>query len=409
MITRYTHCYRWLALGLVVLIGLAALPAGATPRGVAPAAADEPGARSSVSGGPLAERQGPAGSDSAPALTLASAGEEWEPFFLQQDPPMRLAVNDGTSIYALGLFQYGLRQEVLGRWEPTSRAWTIVPGPDGAPLVDVRALAVDGRRLYVGGGFNINGSRALVLNTTSGQWSQLGTNLCCTVEAMAAAGSELYALGSFGLTQWDSAQQSWVVLAAVGPGGLSPSPPGVPTTMTITADSIYLGSIFVGQSGLFSITRWDKAARTAEVIGPSQMIGAIEGIVPYQGELYVVGSRLTRWNRATNSFDSLAMLDNRGTGAVLLDQSIYMTTDLTVKRYDLGTGQLITLDVPSHGGGITAMNGKVYASVMRPTSVYNSSNTGVSAWDPATATWDHLQHGIRGVDRSVRAFAARGC
>ena len=132
-----------------------------------------------------------------------------------------------------------------GGWAPLGTA----PSPLNAP---VRALAVAGADLYVGGEFVNAGSvdgAAGIARWDGQQWHPVGGGLTAPVRALAVAGFDLYAGGDFtdaggvrnanGIARWDG--QQW---HPVG-GGLT----GPVFALAVRGTEVYAGGNFVTAGG----------------------------------------------------------------------------------------------------------------------------------------------------------------
>ena len=142
-------------------------------------------------------------------------GTGWQRLGSGLDGAVRAVALVGEHVYAGGDFLTagGVPAARLARWDGTS--WTAVGGgifhPDAEYDCTVLALACDGGRLYVGGTFSragVAGVRSVAaLDLVTGQWSDLGGGVLRagtadmtdpgTVRALALSGTDLHVGGSF--------------------------------------------------------------------------------------------------------------------------------------------------------------------------------------------------------------------
>ncbi|MBK8068475.1 MAG: hypothetical protein IPK27_12865 [Rhodanobacteraceae bacterium] len=179
----------------------------------------------------------------------------------------------GTDLYVGGLFTYagGVPVKNIARWDGS--AWhALGAGVD----FRVRALAVSGNSLYVGGDL------APVMQWDGQAWRALGTRANGSVNALAARAGEVYAGGSFteiggrparGVARWDGS--AW---HSLGEG-----------TDEYVYSLAFLGSDLI--RGGSSVARWDGniwstlASLTSVGDTPRAMALAVVG-----DDLYLVGS-----------------------------------------------------------------------------------------------------------------------
>jgi hypothetical protein len=225
----------------------------------------------------------------------------------------------------------------------------------------VRAVAVKGNDVYVGGWFtkvgNLSVNHIARWNSLTNTWSALGPSLgargngvgvegCnggyCTsgvVTAIGVSGDDLYVGGSFdtayngpgslvqarGIAKWNTLTNTW---SAVG-GGIN----GAILDLAIGGDSVYVGGYI---SGAFNsdnsvvnarnIARWNLSANTWAVLGDGSdtsgngTIGPVGGIAVKGNEVYAIGGFTTvcssaancvsanyiaRWDKLTNTWSAL--------------------------------------------------------------------------------------------------------
>jgi len=133
----------------------------------------------------------------------------------------------------------------------------------------VRAIAVSGNDVYVGGLFSAAGSVAAQniarWNSATGAWAALGTGVSGTVRAIAVSGNDIYVGGLFAAAGGVSAQNiarwngtSWSALGT-GVGGAANN---CVYAIAIGADGVYVGGLFNAAGGVpntHNIARWNPA------------------------------------------------------------------------------------------------------------------------------------------------------
>lgn len=186
---------------------------------------------------------------------------------------MALAAS-GSKIYVGGSFttvssstQNSLPASNIATWDSAAEAWSIpVVGPNNA---GVRAFALIGTDLYVGGSFTSPANQIARLNTATGAWSALGgaqNGANNTIRSLVPVGSALYVGGSF-------------------------------TTVSSST-----------QSGISAnrIARWNLVAETWEPLGSAVQNGTDNTVraMAYGGSLYVGGSFTTVSSGTQNAIPS---------------------------------------------------------------------------------------------------------
>ena len=191
-----------------------------------------------------------------------------------------IAVN-GNSVYVGGQFDQagGVRANCVARWDGTQ--WSAlgegVALSGGSPFVD--ALAVRGEEIFIGGDFSVAGvvPANRVARWDGQSWSALNSGADSTVQAMAILGSHLFVAGNFnhiggqeirGLAQWDGT--GWSALG----GGLGGSQPYASllaargTNLFVAGRFAWAGAKPAALSGIWSLTNAPPSVRmTAPVAG----------------------------------------------------------------------------------------------------------------------------------------------
>ena len=218
-----------------------------------------------------------------------------------------VARSAGGDVYVGGAFEYigGVPANRIARWDGSG--WNRVGGGVDGP---VRAVAVQGREVVVGGSFTTadpDGSGVSAPNVArwdGGQWNALGNGTNDVVRALEWGPNTLYAGGEFTspgqyLAQWDGS--SW---ASVGGGGNY-----YVNDLALYAGDLYVGGRFstVGNTNADHIARWDGTAWDTLGQSVNGWVKAIE--ISSYGEVYVGGdfdeaggqtaNHVARWYQGT--------------------------------------------------------------------------------------------------------------
>lgn len=136
-----------------------------------------------------------------PARATVDDDDAWSALGAGVDGEVRAIAISGNYVYVGGMFNSAGNCTTgcnnIARWNIATQTWSALgTGVDGQVL----AIAVDGNSVYVGGSFGEAGgmpaSRIAVWNESAGWWSSLGA-MNDSVYAIAIRGDELYAGGAF--------------------------------------------------------------------------------------------------------------------------------------------------------------------------------------------------------------------
>jgi trimeric autotransporter adhesin len=194
-----------------------------------------------------------------------------------------LAVSGGN-LYVGGQFQRAgaLSVNRVARWDGDQ--WHALSsgghsGVLGPGFVHVNAFAIHGSDVYVGGAFTSAGSTIAnrIARWDGSEWHSLGTgdqngvsgSSITAVRALAILGDDIYVGGSFyqaggdsasGLARWDGSQ--WHTLESGNQNGVGGIyiPPTV-RALTVSGNDVYVGGSFTSAGGMTTsyIARWDGA------------------------------------------------------------------------------------------------------------------------------------------------------
>ena len=217
-----------------------------------------------------------------------------------------LAVS-GNDVYAGGVFVTagGTAVNNIAKWNGS--AWSALGTGIGVGVgdrTDVRALAVSGNDLYVGGRFTMAGSIAAnnIAKWDGSTWSALGTGVTgdryVSVDALALSGSDLYVGGSFttaggtpakGIAQWNGYE--WSPLGR----GMS----GSVYSLAVSGSDLYAGGGFsaAGDISANGIAKWNGNSWFVPGAGIDNTVMALAVSGP---NLYVGGSFRAAGGKAAN-------------------------------------------------------------------------------------------------------------
>lgn len=223
---------------------------------------------------------------------------------------IRAIAVDGTNIYVGGGFPVvaGMRVNGIAKWNGTSWS-TVGTGVNGS----VYTLKMDGSNLYAGGQFTaaggVNASNIAKWNGTS--WSALGDGLNQQVLSLEIYNGELHAGGWFTqsglntahkIAKWDGA--SWTT---VGPQiGGAPNNIWIHALKTV-GSNLYMGGIFVSIDGVTmrNIAKWNGSSWSALGDGFNN---TVYSLAHNNGILYAGGS-FTKNSSATVTLNYIAAWD----------------------------------------------------------------------------------------------------
>ena len=255
----------------------------------------------------------------------------------------------------------------------------------------VRAIAVSGSDVYVGGSFSaVGGMSANNIarwDSTSGVWSALGDGISGDVYAIAVSGHYIYAGGLFNsvggfpsvpgtqsVARWDNLTHTW---SALGSGI-----PGYVYALAVDGEDVYAGGLFNAAGGYpsvpgtQSIARWNANTNTWSALG-SGIPGYVYTIAVSGSNVYVGGLF-----NAAGGYPSVP-----GT------QSIARWDNLTHTWSALGSG------IPGYVYALAVDGEDVYAGgLFNAAGGYPSipGTQSIAHWNASSQTWSALGEGIPG-------------
>ncbi|MDB5103727.1 MAG: hypothetical protein JWP91_1416 [Fibrobacteres bacterium] len=338
-------------------------------------------------------------------------GNAWAPMgtgFSMAPAIMPAKVNaltvSGDSLYAVGQFQYapGVVAKGVAVYNFTSKIWTALGGDGNGPTgVELNAVAVSGKDLFIGGNFasDIYGNTVnhviqfdLAAKTASNLKQGLTQGQSPTmIMGMAIGDGNLYIGGQFthlgglraeNVARWDIAAKAWSALGANG--GVTPfvnvgpaqSPAHVKTLAGDADGNIYAGGTFfgAGDAGANHVAVWNGKAWDslgAGLTGTTTFSGVsiVNAIASIGKDVYVGGAfykagtvttpNIARWDRTAKTWNALGGGAGSGINSVTC---------------------LATLNDQVYVGG-------TFTYVM---DTENKPAAGVARWTPATNTWKVL-------------------
>jgi hypothetical protein len=329
---------------------------------------------------------------------------------------------------------------------------------------EVRALAVVGNEVYVGGWFTsaggVSANSVARFNTQTNTWSSLGTGssngvsggIVSTVYALAVVGNEVYVGGSFteaggvsanGVARFNTQTNTWSSLGTGSSNGVS----GSVAALAVVGNEVYVGGFFTSAGGVSAnrVARFNTATNTWSSLGMFSSNGVndrVSALAVVGNEVYVGGgftsaggvsaNRVARFNTQTNTWSTLGTGSSNGVSGTVLALAVVGNEVVVggsfteaggvsanrVARFNTATNTWSSLGTGSSNGvsGIGLVY--VYALAVVGNEVYVGGDFteagGVSAnrvarFNTATNTWSSLGTGSsNGVSGVVNALAVVG-
>ena len=243
-------------------------------------------------------------------------GSVWSPLGTGMNDAVLALTVSGSDLYAGGAFTMagGTSANGVAKWNGS--VWSALgPGVSvGLPFgYDVRALAVSGSNLYVGGFFTIAGGINVnsIAKWNGTVWSNLGAGVTggapfqAPVRALAVSANDLYVGGAFtsagGNSATNVAKWNGSAWSALGPGVNA-----AVYALAVSGNDLYAGGIFTlsDASSASRVARWDGSAWSALGSGMNTTVYA----------LAVLGSDLYAGGQFTNAGGKPSSYVARATG-----------------------------------------------------------------------------------------------
>jgi hypothetical protein len=230
-------------------------------------------------------------------------GSSWSALGSGLNSAVNALVVSGSDLYAGGDFtaviSLGIVANRVARWNGSS--WSALGSGMGGvdPSVSVKALAVSGSDLYVGGLFTTAGGSAAtnVAKWNGSSWSALGAGMgggggfFPYVYALGVSGSDLYVGGAFTMAGGSAANyvakwngSSWSALGSGMGGGTFPCV----YALAVSGSDLYVGGPFTtaGGSAANYVAKWNGSSWSALGSGMNSYVNAL---AVSSSDLYVGG------------------------------------------------------------------------------------------------------------------------
>jgi hypothetical protein len=310
----------------------------------------------------------------------------------------------------------------------------------GGGVAGVKAIALSGSDLYVGGSFTVAGGVSAngIAKWNGSSWSALGSGMTNTVRAIAINGNDVYAGGDFvsaggvsanGIARWDGT--SWHPLAD-GVTGCNNCTPQV-YAVAVNGSDVYVGGRFNTAGGVSAsgIAKWNGASWSPLGTGISNFVYSIAisaGDIVAAGAFTTAGgigaNNIARWNGSDwSAFGGGVTAQTPGQSSSIAaiavsGSNVYVGGDFAVAgsvntkslaEWDGGSWSKIGVEVSnglnSFAHAVAVSGNDVYAGGNFTTAGDLSVNH-IAKWNGSN--WAALGSGVTGVASSVFALAASG-
>jgi len=298
----------------------------------------------------------------------------------------------GSDLYVCGYFTQagGVAASRIAKWNGTT--WSSVGGSNIAGYA--KALAVIGTDLYVGGDFSAVGGIAAsnIAKWDGAAWTALGAGISGPngtypdVNALAAAGGQLYAAGRFGtagglaaqnIAKWDGT--AW---SAMGTGLIS-------EVFALAADGakVYAGGYFndlIAANPAADVAAWDGNAWTGIEINQSSY-GRVHALTVHGSSLYIgLGEVLNWYEPSLIRWDTVEQQEDPEFGAPGAVSLLGFGTDSTLFP-SVRTICLVGSEIHIGGNFARIYNGTLYDMDGEYVSAINVAKWDGFRWDAAVA------------------------
>jgi hypothetical protein len=366
---------------------------------------------------------------------------------------LALAVS-GNEVYVGGFFTQagGVSANRVARFNTQTNTWSSL-GTGSSNGVDsaVFALAVVGNEVYVGGYFTsaggVSANRVARFNTQTNTWSTLGTGSSNgvsdgsgfpDVRALAVVGNEVVVGGRFTeaggvsanrVARFNTQTNTWSTLGTGSSNGVSGIGLAYVFALAVVGNEVVVGGAFTSAGGVSanSVARFNTQTNTWSTLGTGSSNGVSGGVLALAvsgNEVYVGGfftsaggvsaNRVARFNTQTNTWSTLGTGSSNGVDSVVLalavvGNEVYVGGEFTsaggvsangVARFNTQTNTWSTLGTGSQNGvSVGGVSGGVYALAVSGNEVYvggrfisagGVSANGVARWNSGTSRVEQL-------------------
>jgi hypothetical protein len=242
----------------------------------------------------------------------------------------------GNEVYVGGTFTSagGVSANNVARFNTQTNTWSSLgTGSSNGVNNEVFALAVVGNEVVVGGSFTSAGgmsaNRVARFNTLTNTWSSLGTGssngVNAGVRALAVVGNEVYVGGLFtsaggmsanGVARFNTLTNTWSSLGTGSSNGVN----NTVRALAVVGNEVYVGGIFTSAGGMSAnnVARFNTLTNTWSSLGTGSSNGvnnwvyalAVSGSEVFVGGFFtsaggVSANRVARFNTLTNTWSSL--------------------------------------------------------------------------------------------------------
>jgi N-acetylneuraminic acid mutarotase len=366
----------------------------------------------------------------------------------------------GNEVFVGGSFTSagGVSARRVARFNTQTNTWsTLGTGSSNGVSGEVRALAVVGNEVFVGGFFTeaggVSANYVARFNTQTNTWSSLGTGssngVSGSVSALAVVGNEVVVGGFFSsaggvsanyVARFNTQTNTWSSLGTGSSNGVN----GFVNALAVVGNEVVVGGEFTSAGGVSAnrVARFNTQTNTWSSLGTgsSNGVNSVVNALAVVGNEVVVGgiftsaggvsaNRVARFNTQTNTWSTLGTgssngVNNRVNALAVVGNEVVVGGNFTfaggviannVARFNTQTNTWSSLGTGSSngvsGGGVRALavvgNEVVVGGLF--TSAGGVSANRVARFNTLTNTWSSLGTGSsNGVNSDVYALAVVG-
>jgi hypothetical protein len=355
----------------------------------------------------------------------------------------------------------GVSANYVARFNTQTNTWSALTGSSNGVNDEVRALAVVGNEVVVGGAFTsaggVSANNVARFNTLTNTWSSLGTGssngVNSDVNALAVVGNEVVVGGSFTsaggvsanrVARFNTQTNTWSSLGTGSSNGVS----GLAVfALAVVGNEVVVGGSFTSAGGVSAnrVARFNTQTNTWSSLGTGSSNGVSGGLDPFVSALAVVGNevvvggsfnsagvvianRVARFNTQTNTWSVLGTGSSNGVNDVVNALAVSGNEVVVggaftsaggvsanrVARFNTQTNTWSSLGTGSSNGVNSDVNALAVVGNEVVVGGAFTSAGGVSAnrvarFNTQTNTWSALGTGSsNGVSNTVRALAVVG-